>query len=302
MKGFSSKWISWIKTFILGGSVAVNVNDIEGVIPRLVDGGLSILQHADDTILFMDHDPDKARNMKLLLFAFEQASGLKINFHKSRLFCFEAAQEELVLYTDPFGCKAGNLPINYLGIPIHFKKLRNCDWVKGSLRSWITSIRDSFGRGMKTKGNTYLLNGLRILPFLANGYKNCSLLMDYGNKNFTISSKSLAQVESKIGDSQFWSCLMKVKPDFLRFGTFLVKDGSQVRFWEDTWLDGIPLKDQYPSSYHIARSKFISIAEAMSTSPPPLHAPNFPWRRQLFGTNLVNWLSLLSHIEGAELS
>ncbi|WVZ60059.1 hypothetical protein U9M48_010126 [Paspalum notatum var. saurae] len=27
IKGFSSKWISWIKTFILGGSVAVNVND-----------------------------------------------------------------------------------------------------------------------------------------------------------------------------------------------------------------------------------------------------------------------------------
>lgn len=27
MKGFSSKWISWIKTFISGGSVAVNVND-----------------------------------------------------------------------------------------------------------------------------------------------------------------------------------------------------------------------------------------------------------------------------------
>jgi hypothetical protein len=29
---------------------------IEGVIPHLVDGGLSILQYADDTILFMEHD------------------------------------------------------------------------------------------------------------------------------------------------------------------------------------------------------------------------------------------------------
>jgi hypothetical protein len=28
----------------------------EGVIPHLVDGGLSILQYADDTILFMEHD------------------------------------------------------------------------------------------------------------------------------------------------------------------------------------------------------------------------------------------------------
>jgi len=30
LKGFSRKWIEWIKSFILGGSVAVNVNDEVG--------------------------------------------------------------------------------------------------------------------------------------------------------------------------------------------------------------------------------------------------------------------------------
>jgi hypothetical protein len=30
MKGFLAKWISWIKSFIMGGSVAVNVNDDVG--------------------------------------------------------------------------------------------------------------------------------------------------------------------------------------------------------------------------------------------------------------------------------
>jgi hypothetical protein len=34
---------------------------IEGVVPHLVDGGLSILKYADDTILFMEHDLAKAR-------------------------------------------------------------------------------------------------------------------------------------------------------------------------------------------------------------------------------------------------
>jgi hypothetical protein len=29
---------------------------IEGVTPHLVDGGLSVLQYVDDTILFMEHD------------------------------------------------------------------------------------------------------------------------------------------------------------------------------------------------------------------------------------------------------
>jgi hypothetical protein len=45
----------------------------------MVDGGLSILQYADDTILFLEHDFDKARNMKLILSTFAQLSGLNIN-------------------------------------------------------------------------------------------------------------------------------------------------------------------------------------------------------------------------------
>jgi hypothetical protein len=58
----------------------------------LVDDGLSILQYADDTILFMEHNLEKANNMKLLLSAFEQLSGLKINFHKREIFCFGQAK------------------------------------------------------------------------------------------------------------------------------------------------------------------------------------------------------------------
>jgi hypothetical protein len=34
---------------------------------------------ADDTILFMDHDLEKVRNLKLILRAFKQLSGLNIN-------------------------------------------------------------------------------------------------------------------------------------------------------------------------------------------------------------------------------
>jgi hypothetical protein len=77
---------------------------IEGVIPHTVDGGLSILQYADDTILFMEHDLENTRNLKLILAAFEQLSGLKINFHKSELFCFGEAQDLVADYAELFGC------------------------------------------------------------------------------------------------------------------------------------------------------------------------------------------------------
>jgi hypothetical protein len=73
---------------------AKSEGQIKGVIPNLIDDGLSILQYTDDTILFMEHNIDQARNIKLLLSAFEKMSGLKLNFHKSEIFCFGQAKDE----------------------------------------------------------------------------------------------------------------------------------------------------------------------------------------------------------------
>ena len=100
---------------------------ISGVIPHLVDDGLSILQYADDTAIFLYHDLEQAKNLRLMLCVFEQLSGLKINFHKSELFCFGQAKQEEE-YSRLFGCKLGSFPFRYLGIPMHFKKLGNRDW------------------------------------------------------------------------------------------------------------------------------------------------------------------------------
>jgi hypothetical protein len=69
---------------------AKDLGQVIGVVPHLVDGGLSILQYADDTIIFMEDDLERAKNMKLVLCAFEQLLGLKNNFHKSKLFRYGA--------------------------------------------------------------------------------------------------------------------------------------------------------------------------------------------------------------------
>ena len=82
---------------------------IRGVIPKLLDDGLSILQYADDTIIFIDHDLEQAKNLKLLLCVFEQLSGLKINFHKSEIFCYGTAKEMQDFYTDLFVVMLGNI-------------------------------------------------------------------------------------------------------------------------------------------------------------------------------------------------
>ena len=77
------------------------------------------------TILFMEDDLEEARNLKLVLEAFEKLSGLKINFHKSELFCFGAAKDRGLEYRGIFGCVEGSFPFRYLGIPMHYRKLSN---------------------------------------------------------------------------------------------------------------------------------------------------------------------------------
>jgi hypothetical protein len=99
-----------------------------GLVPHLVDGGISILQYADDLILFMEHDLKQASNMKLLLCALENLSGLKINFHKSELFYYDEAKQREGHYTNLFICDLGQYPFRYLGIPMHHKKISNVDW------------------------------------------------------------------------------------------------------------------------------------------------------------------------------
>jgi hypothetical protein len=96
--------------------------------PNLIQDGLSILQYVDDTVIFMSHDVEKAINMKLLLSTFEQLSGLKINFHKSEIFCFGKAKDQEVFYSQLFGCEIGKYPFRYFGLPMNTRKLNNKDW------------------------------------------------------------------------------------------------------------------------------------------------------------------------------
>jgi hypothetical protein len=55
---------------------------VDGLVPHLVDRGVSILQYAVDTIIFMGGNLDKDLNMKFILCIFAQLSSLKMNFHK----------------------------------------------------------------------------------------------------------------------------------------------------------------------------------------------------------------------------
>jgi hypothetical protein len=93
-----------------------------------VENGVAILQYADDTVLCVEHDPEKALNLKLLLYMFELMSGLKINYQKSESLCVGGDDNILMTYADIFNSQIGHFPMKYLGVPVSYSSLRGVDW------------------------------------------------------------------------------------------------------------------------------------------------------------------------------
>jgi hypothetical protein len=56
-----------------------------------------------------------------------------------------------------------------------------------------------------------------------------------------IGSNALSQVYWKSGDSHFWAGLRATKIFFFPYGTFSIRDGSKICFWEDKWLGNVAL-------------------------------------------------------------
>jgi hypothetical protein len=44
---------------------------------------------------------------------------------------------------------------------------------------------------------------------------------------------------------------MMMKKYFFPYGSFSIKDGSEIRLWEDKWLVNITVWEQYPILYNI---------------------------------------------------
>ena len=263
----------------------------------------------------MSHDVEKALNMKLLLRTFEQLSGLKINFHKSEVFCFGRAKDHEAFYSQLFGCVVEKYPFHYLGLPMYFRKLFNKDWkiieqrIEKRLSGWkgklltsggrlvlINSVLSSLPMFMMSffelpKGVLQKIDCFRSRFFWQNdqhkkkyrlvkweilcqprdqgglGIQNLEiqnkcllskwlfkLLNEDGLwqellRNKYIKDKTLGSCQKKPMDSHFWKSLMNVKDCFLGLGHFNVKDGTQTRFWSDTWLGNKPLKDRIPALF-----------------------------------------------------
>jgi hypothetical protein len=90
---------------------------------------------------------------------------------------------------------------------------------------------------------------------------------------------------------------MKVKDQFLSLGFFTLKDGKQIRFWEDSWMGKQPLMLKFPSLYNLARKKSDTMANVFNRI-----SLNIYFHRALVGDNLLSWNRLVLSIIHTHLS
>jgi hypothetical protein len=106
---------------------AASHGHISGIMQSMTNTGVISLQYADDTLLFLKNDLSSAINLKWLLSYFEQMSGMRINFHKCDLIAINVEDQDAQLVSQSLCCKLGQLPLKYLGVPLHYTKLRKED-------------------------------------------------------------------------------------------------------------------------------------------------------------------------------
>ena len=97
-----------------------------------------------------------ARNLKWPVTCFEQMSGMGINFHKSDLVTVNMSREEIEMFAHIFGCKLGDSPFTYLGVPPHFTKLQKDD-PQSIIDKTIKRIASWMARLLSYRGRLVLL-------------------------------------------------------------------------------------------------------------------------------------------------
>ncbi|XP_068477366.1 uncharacterized protein [Phaseolus vulgaris] len=224
---------------------------------------VNMLQYADDTLFFCEANTKSIFNIKAILLCFELASGLKVNFLKSRL-------DKLV-----------RIQRNFLwGWGSDGRKIAWASWDK------VCEPQDFGGLG---------IIDLRILNLALLGNWIWRLGMDRGGLWKEILDSKYGGWRSLREDNKFnrgslwWKDLKEVWNSegwgrSFEYGVkWKVGDGKEISFWEDNWLGCGNLKGVFSRLFSISSAKDAKVAE-LGYWYNGVWVWNLEWRRSFF-----NW-------------
>ncbi|GKD45668.1 putative RNA-directed DNA polymerase, eukaryota, reverse transcriptase zinc-binding domain protein [Tanacetum coccineum] len=107
---------------------AKSKNIFEGVKVGYDKVDISNLQFADDALLMGKWSLTNANNHCRILNCFHLASGLKINFSKSKFFRIGISTNETRHFASILCCEPSALPCSFLGLPIGANMNKACNW------------------------------------------------------------------------------------------------------------------------------------------------------------------------------
>jgi hypothetical protein len=115
---------------------------------------VSLLQYADDTLCIGEASVENLWTIKAILRGFEMASGLRVNFFKSCLMGVNVSSDFLGMASDFLNCRIGQVPFNYLGLPVGANPRSYATWVP---------MLDAIKRRLGSWGNKFVSLGGRIV-------------------------------------------------------------------------------------------------------------------------------------------
>ncbi|GKC11569.1 putative RNA-directed DNA polymerase [Tanacetum coccineum] len=156
-KAFDS--VNWVEALQVAMVEACNKGLYKGV--HLADDGsnISLLQYADDALFFGKWSRLNARNLIIILKCFEEASGLKVNLAKSKLYGVGVSIEKVEAVASLLCCIHDSIPFTYLGLPVG-RKMHFCD----GLGEVINRLRDRLtawkARSLSIRGRLTLIKSV----------------------------------------------------------------------------------------------------------------------------------------------
>jgi hypothetical protein len=131
---------------------------------------VSHLQYADDTLCIGEASVQNLWVLKSILRGFHLASGLRINFGKSCLMGVNVHADFLELACSFLNCRLGEIPFNYLGLPVGANPRRFSTW--DPLISYLKRRLSSWGKKhISLGGRIVLINSvLNAIPIFYMSY------------------------------------------------------------------------------------------------------------------------------------